>query len=519
MSRRFRYSLLSDAFQITNATLANVVFTNATYNNIALTGITTGTLLASTSISTGQLSVTNITASNIVTTFISGANLLVTSVSTIANLTLTGGTTAANLFISTGNLIASGNSNTIGNIITTGGNVGIGITSPQWQLDVNGGIEYTYHLHGSSGSIFSQSTTGTQQFSTNSQYITKRLHGNYGNANRVVQTWTTRRSGLVNSVTGVCWAESDYAASVTSGNFNSGMFVAVLNASTTVATSSDGMNWVLGNLSSLETYREVCYAPELKTFLAVGGASAGGMMTSTNGTTWSQFQEGTFVWQSVCWSPEVGRFVAGGNGSALRTSSTGLSGSWSVGSAPGNLNSICWSPELRRFVGVGLSTAVSTSNSGTTFVTTGVSGVPASNNWTCVCWSAELSIFVAVSVSDISQNIMTSADGLTWIGRDRPTGTPRWLWVCWSGELSIFVAGITSGTGITDQRVATSPDGINWTMRLTGGTTSSLESICWSPELSMFIAGLGTSLISSDLGLPNARSALMVNPAHMLVNN
>jgi len=67
------------------------------------------------------------------TTFISAVHTTLSSGIAI----FTTGLTTANIFV-TGPSNLNGNSNTLGSIITTGGNVGIGSVTPSYKLDVNG---------------------------------------------------------------------------------------------------------------------------------------------------------------------------------------------------------------------------------------------------------------------------------------------------------------------------------------------------------------------------------------------
>ena len=107
---------------------------------------------------------------------------------------------------------------------------------------------------------------------------------------------------------------------------------------------------------------------------------------------------------------------------------------------------------------------------------------------------------------------------ITWSSRTS-TADIQWYSVCWSPELSLFVAVATTGTG---NRVMTSPDGINWTSR-TSATENNWRCVCWSPELSLFVAvsssGTGNRVMTSDIGIPNSLSTLRVNPSYMTVNN
>ena len=95
----------------------------------------TGTARITTSVTTGAVYATNSTISNAVST----NNTITNSIITNANVTtLTVGTS-----IITTSLLALGNSNTLGNIFTTAGNVGIGTTAPSGMLHLNGSALFT----------------------------------------------------------------------------------------------------------------------------------------------------------------------------------------------------------------------------------------------------------------------------------------------------------------------------------------------------------------------------------------
>ena len=103
---------LTENSLVINQTAQNIISTNSTITNGIFTSITAQNMNIP-----GTLTVTNIT----------DVNLVLTNVS-------------AGTIFSSDKLLAIGNSNTLGNIFTTGGNVGINIKAPTATLDVNGSI-------------------------------------------------------------------------------------------------------------------------------------------------------------------------------------------------------------------------------------------------------------------------------------------------------------------------------------------------------------------------------------------
>jgi len=140
-------SVTSGGLFATNVTGTNVVGTNISSATLNLsTGLTTGMLLATTSISTGTIesnlggfntiNSTTISSSNV---YLS-QNLFVGGTLTTVNITSTNvlqtNITATSLIISNGSLNATFNANTIGPIVTSNGNVGIGATVGNSRLTI-----------------------------------------------------------------------------------------------------------------------------------------------------------------------------------------------------------------------------------------------------------------------------------------------------------------------------------------------------------------------------------------------
>jgi hypothetical protein len=154
----------------TNVTTTNIVGTNASIGTVTATTYTGGSMslsgnltlagtlttvnitttnISETNVSAGSITATNITAGGLTATNVSAGSITATNVSagsvTATNITA-GGLTATNVNFTTQtvgvsrvttSLVAVGDSNTVGSIFTTGGNVGIGTTNPSAQLHLS----------------------------------------------------------------------------------------------------------------------------------------------------------------------------------------------------------------------------------------------------------------------------------------------------------------------------------------------------------------------------------------------
>ena len=192
---RFTTSITTANVYSTNITSSNIVGTTNTLSNAVSTNITSATLQATTGITsaallvTGLISNANLTSTtstlpNAVSTNISSATLqastgitssalLVTGLISNANLASTTATipniihtniTTNSIIVTSGGLNATFNSNTIGNIFTSGGNVGINTTAPGTTLDVSGTGRITTSL--TTGALYSTNATSTNIVAT-----------------------------------------------------------------------------------------------------------------------------------------------------------------------------------------------------------------------------------------------------------------------------------------------------------------------------------------------------------------
>jgi hypothetical protein len=373
--------------------------------------------------------------------------------------------------------VTSGN-----NIHYPTGDVGIGTTTPGYDLDVIGDINF-------SGNVRRRG-------------IVQPLSGSdvsYSTVENAVSTWTGRTIDA-NAWYGVTWSPE------------LSLFVAVAGSGTNrVATSPDGITWT-GRTIDANNWIDVTWSPELSLFVAVAGSGTYRVATSPDGITWTSRTIDANKWNSVTWSPELSLFVAvAGSGTyQVATSPDGITWTGRTIDASSWRN-VTWSPELSLFVAVASTGTyrVATSPDGITWTSRTIDA----NSWYGITWSPELSLFVAVATSGTNR-VATSPDGIAWTGRT--IGVNAWSGVTWSPELSLFVAVAISDTN----RVATSPDGITWTSR-TIDDANDWRSVTWSPELSLFVAvaSNGTNRVAtSNLGIPTPLNTPMAHPGQLVVD-
>jgi hypothetical protein len=159
-------NLTSSNTIFTTTSISTLLFTKATGGQLVVTNMSVATLNTSIGITTPNLLVSNLITSNTNSTNNTAVNTVITN-SSIGTLQVNG-ITSGTLYV-TGVSNLSSNSNTIGTLFTTGGNVGINTTSPNFPLHVNGSqyIPSPYYL--SVGTTNQDSTFNVKD--TNNQLV------------------------------------------------------------------------------------------------------------------------------------------------------------------------------------------------------------------------------------------------------------------------------------------------------------------------------------------------------------
>jgi hypothetical protein len=178
-------------------------------------------------------------------------------------------------------------------------------------------------------------------------------------------TWTSRTAAAANAWQGLVWAPE----------LGGGLLVAVAGSGTNrVMTSPDGINWTSRSAASALNWWGVSWSASLGLLVAVAAQSGTtSAMSSPDGTTWTSRTPSDTgnAWFSVTWSPTVGKFVAVGSTGGIMYSSNGTS--WTSiadrAGATNALTSVLWVPEESRYIAVlYLTTRIFTSTDAITWV-------------------------------------------------------------------------------------------------------------------------------------------------------
>ena len=242
------------------------------------------------------------------------------------------------------------------------------------------------------------------------------------------------------------------------------------------AWSADGVRWKSGASGA----QADLYAETGK--VAVG--SSGTILTSQDGTTWTQQVSGTTA--ALRAVVQAGLLVAVGDSGTILTSQDGST--WTARTSKTSANLTGAANLLPYIVVVGSSGTILTSLDGITWTS---SASPTSKDLYAITKGAVGSqqLFVAVGKAG---TILTSPDGKGWT--TRISGTTADLYGVAMGTASgnpVFAAVGSSGA------IVTSPDGTSWTPR-TSGVTAALRAVTNSGFIFIAVGDGGTVVTSQD---------------------
>ena len=518
---------------ITNATLAAISTTTISTGTVIagqLTAITNATLAAisTNTISTGTFNVgqlavtTNATLAALSTTTISTNTINAASVNISGSLGIPSALTnlgsasapSHSFTADTNTGIFSPGADTLAlatagseqlRIVSTG-NVGIGITNPNYKLDVAGSVELT----------------------------------GYQNTTAAPKLWVATGSGtnvLSYSGDGTTWSNSVNGNTVLSaasgGNavaWNGSRWVATGNGTVSVAYSTNGSNWTSGSGNP----PGIGYAVAWNGSLWLVGGTVNMITYSSDGITWTDSVNGNAIFgtgnsvRSFAWNGS--RWVAGGAGTLCRLAYSSDGITWTASSSGNSvfggtyiIYGIAWNGRL--FVAVG--------NDGTNgIIATSPDGITWTSRITfiiplfAVAWNGQTFIVGGGVGTMYTPQITTSTDGISWTSLSSPSGLSgagQIRSIAWNGSLWVAVLDSTTLVGITQIRIITSTDGITWTSR-TAQSSTAVYGVAYSVDLnpdlkinnlSVYTQGVPTYINASPQILTTQSTMTLYNSVYL----
>jgi hypothetical protein len=281
--------------------------------------------------------------------------------------------------------------------------------------------------------------------------------------------------------------------------FGGGQFVAVgtdSGGNTRVSTSPDSYTWTSRTNPWGTTYQPTAITYSGSTYAVVG--TNGGIMTSTDGITWTNRTSGTSnTLNGVAFGNST--FVAVGNGGLSITSPTGVT--WNN---RGNL----FSSNNPQFVAFGngiffagaTSNDLRTSTDGATWTTrTGLAGFTyASGGF------GNGLLLIGGNLSGGASGLLTSTDGITWTSRD--TGLVNQIaHISYNNNLYFAFS------NNAPNQMAISTNGTTWQLRPTNTGTASPVASAFGNGFYVILSGaqaLGTTLPNGTITLTRVSSAV-----------
>jgi Ig-like domain-containing protein len=288
-------------------------------------------------------------------------------------------------------------------------------------------------------------------------------------------------SFVVRSSDGINWLPRtlNLGISLNGVAFGAGLFVAV--GANGILTSSNGVSWNVENSTLNQSLVDVIY--ERGMFVVVG--EQGKVATSADGTLWSEADQPYFRRMSALVFGR-GTFVGVGDMGESITSSDGFS--WRTGrSTDTDVRGLAFGNNT--FVGVGARGAILNSPDGQHWspVSAPYIALYSFSPYAAVAASENLVVAVRVFVSSFGSNIVTSVDGVNWIGRSAPVGMP--------------VTDVAYGDGrfviVGNNQSLVSSNGADWNEGLMSGLSA--RSVAYGAGR-FAVVGDGTSVATSSDG-------------------